>query len=56
MPASSSDYLDMDCEEAREALSALLDGEHVDVEGGKLEENLGVCLACVSWRWWRSRS
>ena len=40
----------MDCEAAREVISALLDGEQAGVEGSTLEAHLADCPACRSWR------
>lgn len=40
----------MDCASAREAISALLDGEPAGVGGALLEEHLVGCSACRAWR------
>lgn len=43
------DYRDMDCEVAREALSARLDGEREPVPSARVDEHLGECAACRTW-------
>lgn len=43
------DYRDMDCEVAREALSARLDGEREPVPSVRVDEHLGECAACREW-------
>lgn len=40
----------MDCVGAREAISALLDGEPAGVDRALLEEHLAGCVACRAWR------
>ncbi len=40
----------MNCETAREAISALLDGEHLAVERSELESHLDACATCREWR------
>jgi predicted anti-sigma-YlaC factor YlaD len=40
----------VDCDAAREAISALLDGEPAEVERGELKAHLAACAACRSWR------
>ena len=40
----------MDCEAAREAISALLDGEPLGVDRQALEVHLARCPACSRWR------
>lgn len=40
----------MDCVSAREAISALLDGEHPGVRGSRLDSHLAACAACRAWR------
>jgi predicted anti-sigma-YlaC factor YlaD len=40
----------MECEAAREAISALLDGEHPGVERSALDAHLASCAACRFWR------
>ncbi|MBO0882129.1 MAG: zf-HC2 domain-containing protein [Mycobacterium sp.] len=39
----------MDCEVAREALSARLDGEREPVPSGRVDEHLEECAACRAW-------
>jgi predicted anti-sigma-YlaC factor YlaD len=39
----------MDCEVAREALSARLDGEREPVPSARVDEHLGECAACRTW-------
>ncbi|RFD24630.1 hypothetical protein MUBE_13230 [Mycobacterium uberis] len=39
----------MDCEVAREALSARLDGEREAVPSARVDEHLGECSACRAW-------
>ncbi len=39
----------MDCEVAREALSARLDGEREPVPSARVDEHLGGCAACRAW-------
>ena len=43
------DYKGMDCEVAREALSARLDGEREPVPSARVDEHLGECPACRAW-------
>ncbi|UKN43091.1 membrane protein [Mycobacterium lepromatosis] len=43
------DDRDMDCEVAREALSARLDGEREAVPSVRVDEHLGECSACRAW-------
>ena len=40
----------MECERAREAVSALIDGEDPGVPAGALEAHLADCAACRGWR------
>jgi predicted anti-sigma-YlaC factor YlaD len=40
----------MDCDEARQAISALLDGEVPGVELEELDNHLAICEACRSWQ------
>lgn len=40
----------MDCVSAREAISALLDGEHPGVQGPRVDSHLATCAACRDWR------
>jgi len=40
----------VDCEAAREAISALLDGEPAGVDVAELERHLAACADCVAWR------
>jgi predicted anti-sigma-YlaC factor YlaD len=44
------DYYGMNCEAAREATSAQLDGEPAGVELARLEAHLAGCAACRAWR------
>jgi predicted anti-sigma-YlaC factor YlaD len=39
----------MDCEVAREALSARLDGEREPVPSARVDEHVGECAACRGW-------
>ena len=48
--SAGGDYCCMNCEAAREAISALLDGESPGVEGSRLDAHLAACPACRSWR------
>lgn len=43
------DYRDMDCEVAREALSARIDGEREPVPSARVDEHLAACGACRDW-------
>ena len=43
------DYRDVDCEVAREALSARLDGEREPVPSSRVDEHLADCAACRAW-------
>lgn len=43
------DYRGMDCEVAREALSARLDGEREPVPSARVDEHLAECGACQAW-------
>ena len=43
------DYKKMDCEVAREALSARLDNEREPVPSARVDEHLGECAACQAW-------
>ncbi len=43
------DYRVVDCEVAREALSARLDGEREPVPSARVDEHLGECAACREW-------
>ncbi len=40
----------MDCETAREAISAELDGEAAEVPPAELDEHLAHCASCQAWR------
>jgi len=40
----------MDCDRAREAISARIDGEDPGVPGGALEAHLKTCAACRGWQ------
>jgi len=44
------DYRGVDCETARDAISALLDGEPPGVERSALDAHLAGCPSCRSWR------
>jgi predicted anti-sigma-YlaC factor YlaD len=48
-PPSVRDYRDMECEVAREALSARLDGEVEPVPGTRVDEHLAQCAECRQW-------
>jgi predicted anti-sigma-YlaC factor YlaD len=41
---------DVNCDVAREAISALLDGERPDVDLATLDEHLGGCPTCQKWQ------
>lgn len=43
------DYWIVDCEVAREALSARIDGEREPVPGPRVDEHLATCDACRDW-------
>jgi len=47
--AGLRDYRRVDCEVAREALSARIDGEREPVPSARVDEHLGKCDACRSW-------
>jgi len=47
--AAPRDYRDMDCEVAREALSARLDGEREPVPSARVDEHLADCGGCRAW-------
>lgn len=49
IPAVLRDYRDVDCEVAREALSARLDGEREPVPAARVDEHLDECAACRAW-------
>ena len=40
----------MECDRAREAISARIDGEDPGVPGGALEAHLAGCDACRNWQ------
>lgn len=42
-------YLDMDCDKAREAISARIDGEDSGVPAAELAAHLSGCAACRTW-------
>jgi predicted anti-sigma-YlaC factor YlaD len=44
------DYRNVDCEVAREALSARLDGEREPVPSARVDEHLDECAECRAWR------
>jgi len=44
------DYPDVQCDDAREAISAGLDGEDSAVDAARVEEHLARCPGCRSWR------
>lgn len=44
-----SDYVSVDCEVAREALSARLDGEREPVPSARVDEHLADCAQCRAW-------
>ena len=44
------DYYGMNCEAAREGISALLDGEQPGLERSSLDAHLAGCRACRAWR------
>jgi predicted anti-sigma-YlaC factor YlaD len=48
-PPALRDYRAMDCEVAREALSARLDDEREPVPSARVDEHLGECAACRAW-------
>jgi predicted anti-sigma-YlaC factor YlaD len=45
-----NDWTRVNCDEAREAISALLDGESPGLELGDLERHIGGCVGCAAWR------
>jgi predicted anti-sigma-YlaC factor YlaD len=45
-----ADYLGMDCALAREAVSAMLDGEDPKADSGELDGHLAACAECRPWR------
>jgi predicted anti-sigma-YlaC factor YlaD len=47
--APACDYSGVDCQNAREAISALLDDEGSDVPGWVLDEHLDSCADCRRW-------
>lgn len=49
IPAAVRDYYFVDCEVAREALSARIDGEREPVPSTRVDEHLEGCSACRSW-------
>jgi predicted anti-sigma-YlaC factor YlaD len=49
IPPVLRDYRGVDCEVAREALSARLDGEREPVPSARVDEHLGECAACRAW-------
>jgi predicted anti-sigma-YlaC factor YlaD len=49
IPTVLRDYRRVDCEVAREALSARLDGEREPVPSGRVDEHLEGCAACRAW-------
>jgi predicted anti-sigma-YlaC factor YlaD len=44
------DYQNMNCDSAREAISAVLDGEPADVDLAELDRHLVECADCQRWR------
>jgi predicted anti-sigma-YlaC factor YlaD len=44
------DYLGMDCETAREVISAMADGEDPGADSGDVDRHLAGCGACRAWR------
>lgn len=48
--ACSYDYSGVECAKAREAISALLDGESAGIERALLGEHLAGCAACRGWQ------
>ena len=50
IPPVLRDYRDVDCEVAREALSARLDGEREPVPSVRVDEHLDACADCRAWR------
>lgn len=49
IPGEVGDYGYMDCEVAREALSARLDGEREPVPSARVDQHLDDCSACRDW-------
>jgi predicted anti-sigma-YlaC factor YlaD len=47
---SASHWYGMDCDRAREAISARIDGEDPGVPDGALEEHLAGCAVCRGWQ------
>jgi predicted anti-sigma-YlaC factor YlaD len=44
------DYRNMNCDTAREAISAVLDGEPADIDPAELDRHLLECVDCLRWR------
>ena len=44
------DYEDMDCDVAREALSARIDGEREQIPAARVDEHLADCGSCRQWQ------
>jgi predicted anti-sigma-YlaC factor YlaD len=44
------DYEDMDCDVAREALSARIDGEREQIPAARVDEHLAGCGSCRQWQ------
>lgn len=49
IPPALRDHRDVECEVAREALSARLDGEREPVPSARVDEHLRDCAACRGW-------
>lgn len=49
-PGPPSDYRDMRCDAAREAISALLDGDLCEAGQDALERHLASCASCRAWQ------
>lgn len=47
--AVPNDYIDMECEQAREAISAQMDNEEPGLAPGALEQHVTGCAGCAAW-------
>ncbi len=48
-PVDIGDYGDVECEVAREALSARIDGEREPVPSSRVDEHVASCRLCAQW-------
>lgn len=49
-PAAVRDYWCMDCDTAREALSARIDAEREPIPAARVDEHLAACSSCRDWQ------